>query len=71
MSSDWARMDTYSPAAMEKAPPTSPATPASRTADPADDVGPGHAEDEGHVGHQAVADAEDGGPLAHRPGDLR
>ena len=35
MSSDWARIDTYSPVAMEKAPPMSPAIPASRT-DPAD-----------------------------------
>src|SRR5487761_667692 len=30
-SSRWALMDTYSPAAMEKAPPTSPASPARRT----------------------------------------
>ena len=61
MSSRWAVMERYSPAAMEKEPATSPATPARRTNDPPG-LAPGHAQDQGDVGHQAVADAEDGRP---------
>jgi hypothetical protein len=38
-SSDWARIDTYSPAAIEKAPPTRPARPASLTA-PGEELAP-------------------------------
>ena len=60
ISSDWARIETYSPAAMEKAPATKPAMPARRTV-PDRGVGAGHAEDEGDVGDQTVADAEDRG----------
>ena len=54
-------MDTYSPAAIEKAPPISPAMPARRTGT-GRRVGAGHAEDQRDVGHQAVADPEHGGP---------
>ena len=32
-------------------------------------VGAGHAQDEGHVGDEAVADPEDGGPRRHHPSD--
>ncbi len=66
ISSRWAVMERYSPAAMEKDPATRPAMPASRTIDAAR-IGPGDAQDQGHVGDQAVADAEDGGPGTAAP----
>ena len=66
ISSRWAVMERYSPAAMEKEPATSPATPARRTIDAAR-VRPGDAQDQGDVGHQPVADAEDGRPGAAAP----
>ena len=70
ISSRWAVMERYSPAAMEKEPAIRPATPARRTIEPPG-LAPGHAQDQGDVGDQAVAHPEDGRPgpaAAGRPG---
>ena len=56
-----ARIDTHSPAAIEMAPAKSPLIPASRTSDPSADA-PRDADDESDVGHQTVAEAENGSP---------
>ena len=60
-SSRCAFIDTYSPAAIEKAPATRPATPAVRTI-AGRGAGAGDAEDERHVRHEAVADTEHARP---------
>ena len=61
MSSRWAVIERYSPAAMEKEPAISPATPASRTIEAAG-IGARDTEHERDVGDQTVADPENGRP---------
>ena len=61
-SSAWACIEMYSPAAIETAPATSPASPARRTNDAGAGFGAGDAEDQRHVRHQPVADPEHRGP---------
>ena len=66
-SSDWTRIELYSPAAMEMAPDDEPGQPG-QAHHRRRRVGPGHAQDQAHVADQPVADPEHRGAGRRRPG---